>query len=70
MIVTESYRVREDGTLLVRTYSDADRLIRRDGVLYEEAVDPFGSGRVYEESDEPIWVSAEEALAELREVIG
>lgn len=54
MIVTEFYRTRDDGTNLVRTYSDNGCLIERDGVLYEEAIDPENSGRVYIESTELI----------------
>ncbi len=51
MIVTEFYRTREDGVRLVRTYSDAGKMIERDGVVYEEAIDPEDSGRVYAETD-------------------
>ena len=58
MIVTEFYRTREDGVRLVRTYSDAGKLIERDGVLYEEAIDPEDSGRVYVETLIPINVEA------------
>ena len=62
MIVTEFYKTREDGVRLVRTYSDAGKLIERDGVVYEEAIDPEDSGRVYTESDVDMELSAEEAL--------
>ena len=51
MIVTEFYKTRADGVRLVRTYSDTGKLIERDGVVYEEAIDPEDSGRVYAESD-------------------
>lgn len=50
-IVTEYYRTRSDGVVLRRTYSDSGKMIERDGVLYSEAVDPEGSGRVYSETD-------------------
>lgn len=69
MIMTEFYKTREDGVRLVRTYSDIGRLLERDGVLYEEAIDPEDSGRVYVESDETVEVDAETALAELTEVL-
>ena len=69
MIVREFYRTREDGVRLVRTYSDAGKMIERDGVLYEEAIDPEDSGRVYTESDMDMEISAEDALAELTEVL-
>lgn len=62
MIVTENYETREDGTLLVRTYSSRGRKIMRDGVTYDEAIDPSNSGRAYTEADEPIELTAEEAL--------
>lgn len=38
----------------VRTWSDLGLMIERDGVLYEEAIDPIDSGRTYTETDEPI----------------
>ena len=62
MIVTEFYKTREDGVRLVRTYSDAGMLIERDGVVYEEAIDPEDSGRVYTETEVDMDLSAEEAL--------
>ena len=71
MIVTEFYKTRSDGVRLVRTYSDAGKMIERDGVLYEEAIDPEDSGRVYVETeqDADMEISAEDALAELTEVL-
>jgi hypothetical protein len=69
MIVTEDYKVREDGVLLVRTYSDAGKMIERDGVTYEAAVDPAELGRIYTETDIDIELTADEALDELREVL-
>lgn len=62
MIVTEFYRTREDGVRLVRTYSDTGKMIERDGVVYEEAIDPESTGRVYTETDVEIELTAEEAL--------
>lgn len=62
MIVTEFYKTRADGVRLVRTYSDAGLLIERDGVVYEEAIDPEDSGRVYTETEVDMELSAEEAL--------
>ena len=40
-----------DGTEFTRTYSDAGRFVVRNGEVYEEAVDPVNSGRVYTEGD-------------------
>lgn len=37
-----------------RTYSDAGKYIKRNETLYEEAIDPLGSGREYEETTEDI----------------
>lgn len=54
MIVIEHFRTREDGVVLIRTYSDRGMMIERDGELYSEAVDPEGMGRVYTETDIPI----------------
>lgn len=65
-VITEDYKVRHDGVKLVRTYSDAGKkLVRNDGVVYDEAVDVQNSGYVYTESDEyteSAMLSAEEAL--------
>jgi hypothetical protein len=36
------------------TYSDAGMMIKRDGAMYSEAVDPINSGREYTETDIPI----------------
>ena len=55
MVVTEAYRTRSDGVNLVRTYSDAGmKLVRNDGVVYDEAIDVENSGYTYTESDEYI----------------
>ena len=63
MIVTELYRTREDGVRLVQTYSDAGKMIEREGIVYDVAIDPEDSGRVYTESDVDVELSAEEALS-------
>lgn len=64
MIRTENVSIR--GNVYERTWSDLSVMIERDGVLYEEAVNPVGSGRVYTEAiDHPIEeteLTAEEAL--------
>lgn len=49
MIITEKYAEN-----LTRTYSDAGMKIERDGVLYDEAVDPDWAGRTYTETTEPV----------------
>lgn len=49
MIKTEIYTI--NGVAFVRTYSDANRYVVRDGVSYGEANDPAEFGRVYAEGD-------------------
>lgn len=53
-IKTEFYRTREDGVRLVRTYSDINHYIEREGVVYSEAIDPEELNRQYTETDTPI----------------
>ena len=43
-----------------RTYSDQDFYIEREGIYYEEAVDPFNSDRLYNETDIPIYLEEED----------
>lgn len=54
MITTEFYKTREDGVVLNRTYSDKGMMIEREGIRYEEAIDPAELNRQYTETDEPI----------------
>ena len=54
MIITEYYMTREDGVVLNHTYSDIGMKIERDGVRYDEAIDPAELNRQYVETDEPI----------------
>lgn len=58
-----------NGRTLVRTYSDANRMIQRDGTgnIYSEAVDPVGSGRTYTETDTPIEQTEDDRVAQLEE---
>lgn len=64
MIVTETYEL--NGRQFVRTYSDANRYVVRDGVEYSEANDPAEFGRTYTEgnlmTDEEIESNAQEIL--------
>lgn len=64
-IVTEYYKTRGDGVRLNRIYSDQDLMIRQveTGNLYDEAIDVEGAPYTYEETDQVIEISAEEALA-------
>lgn len=60
MIKTETITI--NGHELVRTYSDANMMIRQDGtgVIYAEAVDPVDSGRTYTETETEIEMSDDE----------
>lgn len=64
-IVTEYYKTRVDGIRLNRTYSDQDLMIRQieTGNVYDDAIDVEGAPYTYEETDQAIEISAEEALA-------
>ena len=53
-IITEYYTTREDGVVLNRTYSDKGMMIEREGVRYEETIDPAELNRQYTETDEPV----------------
>lgn len=48
-IKTEHFDI--NGRDFVRTYSDANRCVVRDGIEYSEACDPAEFGRVYTEGD-------------------
>lgn len=52
MIVKENMEI--GGKAFVKTYSDADFYIERDGARYSEAKDPIDIPREYIETDEPI----------------
>lgn len=54
MIVNEEYKTRADGVVLMRTYSDAGYRIERDGILYDEAIDPAQMNRIYTETTIPV----------------
>ena len=53
-IITEYYSTRADGVVLNRTYSDKGMKIEREGVRYDEAIDPAEFNRQYTETDEPV----------------
>ena len=52
MIITE--RLTIGGRKFVKTYSDEGYMVERDGVRYDEAIDPAEFGRTYIETDEPV----------------
>ena len=55
MIVKEIISV--NGKDFERTYSEKGMKIERDGVRYDEAIDPINSGREYVETEEPAEVA-------------
>lgn len=61
MIVRDNI-TREDGVVLVRTYSDERRYIRKVGTneVYTDAIDLYQSAYEYEETEEYIPVEEEE----------
>lgn len=55
MILTDTVDIR--GETYLKTYSDNGMMIERDGVKYDEAIDPVGSNRIYSESSDAINVA-------------
>lgn len=70
MIVIENVTI--NGRSFVRTRSDIGMMVERDGVLYDEAIDPPEFGREYTESETPVGgsdeVTAEDYQSALREM--
>ena len=60
MIVREDIKINNKD--FVKTYSDQHFYIERDGVEYEEAIDPeeLAEERIYTETDKPIEEETEE----------
>lgn len=59
MLITEIVTIKDEK--FVKNYSDAGMYIERDGVMYEEAVDPieYKDSRIYTEADKLIEVEQE-----------
>lgn len=62
MIVTEEISINRKE--FVKTYSSTGNYIERDGVRYDEAIDPVEFGRVYTEVCEPITKSSSDLIQE------
>ena len=60
MLITETVTIKDEK--FIKNYSDAGMYIERNGVLYEEAIDPieFAEERIYTETDIPIESEVEE----------
>lgn len=56
MVVREFFMTRRDGAKLFKSYSDADKYIRKVGTeeVYAEAIDVENAGFEYEETDDAI----------------
>ena len=54
MLITEEITIKDEK--FVKNYSDAGMDVERDGVLYEEAIDPleYKDSRTYTETNKPI----------------
>ena len=52
MLKTENMTI--NGVEYVRTWSDQNLMLERNGILYEEAIDPVANCRTYTETDHPI----------------
>lgn len=57
MIIKEPLTIKD--TAFIKTYSDLDMMVERDGERYAEAIDLAYLGREYVETDEPIEVVEE-----------
>ena len=70
MIKKDYYKTLEDGTVLVRTYSDSNHYIIQDGtgIEYSEAIDPENMNRTYTESEKIIEDSINSNELKLEEV--
>lgn len=56
MVKKEFYKVRKDGVLLYRSFSDAGFKIQKVGTneVYDEAIDVESAPYTYKETNEPI----------------
>lgn len=68
MIRTENFQI--DGQDFVRTYSDANKYVVRDGISYSEAIDPAEFNRVYTEGETmPNEETTDEDYAEIGKIL-
>lgn len=52
MIIRETVEI--NGKKFTHIYSDSGRKVERDGIVYNEAIDPVEFDRIYTETDENI----------------
>lgn len=68
MIRTETLTI--DDRDFIRTYSDSGKYVVRDGISYEEAVDPAEFGRVYTEGEDiPVDDPTDEDYAQIGRIM-
>ena len=68
MIITETIII--NNTEYLHTYSDLGFKIERDGVVYDDAIDPIGSNRTYiEVEEEDVEISTEEFITLIEEAL-
>lgn len=59
MVIVEKIQIH--GVTYNRTYSDKNFMIERDGIKYNEAIDPIEfNDRIYTETNEKIEINTEE----------
>lgn len=58
MLITK--RITINNKYYMHNYSDAGFYIERDGILYEDAIDPLNTNRIYAETEIPIEQEEEE----------
>ena len=56
MVISEFFKIRDDGVKLYKTYSDKNFKILQveTGIIYDEAIDIGNNNYTYEETDIPI----------------
>ena len=59
MVKTETITI--NGNEFIRTYSDRGFMVERDGIQYDEAIDPVEFDRTYTETETPTETEATEA---------
>ena len=69
MVIYEDYGANSQGVALTRAYSDRNMMIARDGVEYEEAIDPTELGRTYTETEHTVEEITDAEYAEAGKIL-
>lgn len=68
MIITETIVI--NNTEYLHTYSDLGFKVERDGVIYDDAIDPIDSNRAYTEvEEEDVEISTDEFITLIEEAL-